>query len=90
MKHAYEIPDQAHQGHEPPGDEKYGPKEVRKGVQNPHPITQNPVKHVSHETREGQKEVKSGPKNAQQNAPQTDGEYSVKISPKIDEKHSKR
>jgi hypothetical protein len=33
-----------------------------KRVQNPHPITENPAKHVSHENCEIQKEVKNGPK----------------------------
>ena len=66
MKHAYEIPDQAQQGHEPPGDEKYGPKEVQKRVQNPHQFLKSPLKHVSHEKSGVQKEVKNGPQKSTQ------------------------
>jgi hypothetical protein len=59
MKHAQ-------QGQEPRADEKYGPKEVQKGPKNRSPITQNPVKHVSHEKSGVQKEVKNGPKKQTQ------------------------
>ena len=42
------------------------PKTGLKVVQNPHPITENPVKHVSHEKRGVQKEVKNRLKNGAQ------------------------
>ena len=66
MKHAYEIPDQAQQGHEPPGDEKYGPKEVQKGAKNPPRERKSPVKQANRKPNEGQKEVKNGPKKQTQ------------------------
>jgi hypothetical protein len=68
MKHAYEIPDQAQQGHEPPGDEKYGPKEVQKGPPNPTRRTKSTVKQATYRTREVQKEGKNRLKNGAQNS----------------------